>query len=101
MFLHHLRRIFQRVRGGAPFDPTNGTRLQWLGILAISLALLKGVSEFVTSMAIRGRLIGERVEVPLGLSVDGSLVLFGLVLLALAEIFRRGAALEEEQSLTV
>lgn len=101
LFLHQLRRIFQRVRGGAPFDATNGTRLRWLGILALTLAILKGVSELVTSMAIRGRLIGERVEVPLGLSVDGSLVFFGLVLLALAEIFRRGAELEEEQSLTV
>ncbi len=101
MFLHHLRRIFERVRSGAPFDVTNGTRLRWLGILALALALLKGVSELVTSMAIRGRLIGERVEVPLGLSIDGSLVFFGLVLLALAEIFRRGAELEEEQSLTV
>jgi len=101
MFLHHLRRIFQRVRGGAPFDATNALRLRWLGLLALALALLKGVSESITSLAVRGGVISDRVEVPLGLSVDGSLVFFGLVLLALAEIFRRGAELEEEQSLTV
>lgn len=101
LFLHHLRRTFQRVRSGAPFDGTNAVRLRWLGILALALALLKGVSEFVMSLVVRGGLISERLEVPLGLSVDGSLVFFGLVLLALAEIFRRGAQLEEEQSLTV
>ena len=101
MFLHHLRRIFQRVRAGTPFDATNALRLRWLGLLALALAMVTGVSELVTSLAVRGRLISERVEVPLGLSVDGSLVFFGLVLLALAEIFRRGAELEEEQSLTV
>lgn len=101
MFLHHLRRIFQRVESGAPFDATNPLRLRWLGLLALALALLEGLSELVTSLAVRGGLISERLEVPLGLSVDMSLVIFGLVLLALAEIFRRGAELEEDQSLTV
>ena len=100
-FLHHLRRIFQRVRSGAPFDAANATRLRWLGFVALALALLGGVAESVTSLAVKGSVIGERVDVPLGLAVDGSLVLFGLVLLALAEIFRRGAELEYEQSLTV
>lgn len=101
MFVHHLRRTFQRVRGGAPFDVTNAPRLRWLGLLALGLALLRGMAEFVTSLAVRGGVVGARVEVPLGLSVDGWLVFFGLVLLALGEIFRRGAELEEEQSLTV
>lgn len=101
LFLHHLRRLFQRVRGGAPFHAANARRLRWLGLLAIALAVLNSVSEWVVAQAVRGGVVSERVEVPLGLTVDGSAVLFGLVLLALAEIFRRGAALEEEQSLTV
>jgi hypothetical protein len=101
LLLHHLRRIFQRVRSGAPFDATNARRLRWVGLLALALALLNGLSEFVTSLAVRSGLISERLEVPVGLSVDMSLVFFGLVLLALAEIFRRGAELEENQSLTV
>lgn len=101
LFLHHLRRLFQRVREGAPFHAANAVRLRWLGLLALALAVLSGVSESVTAQAVRGGVLSERVEVPLGLSVDGSAVLFGLVLLALAEIFRRGAELEEEQSLTV
>lgn len=101
MFLHHLRRIFQRVQGGEPFDATNALRLRWLGLLVLALAVLKAVSELVASLLVSGGVIGERLEGPLGLSVDGSLVFFGLVLLALGEIFRRGAELEEEQSLTV
>lgn len=101
MFLHHLRRIFQRVRGGAPFDATNALRLRWLGLLALGGAALRGVSESIMSVVARSGLISDRVEVPLALSVDGWVVFFGLVLLALAEMFRRGAELEEEQSLTV
>jgi hypothetical protein len=101
MFVHHLRRIFQRVRGGAPFDATNALRLRWLGLLLLALTVLNGVSGSVTALAVRGGLATGHVEVPLGLSIDGRAVLFGLLLLALAEIFRRGAELEEEQSLTV
>ncbi len=101
LFLHHLRRLFQRVRGGAPFDAANALRLRWLGLFAIALALLNGVAEFVTSLAVRDGLISDRLKVPYGVSVDPSLVLFGLVLLMLAEVFRRGADLEEDQSLTV
>lgn len=101
LFLHHLRRIFQRARSGAPFDAINARRLRWLGFLALALAVLRALMELVASVVVRGHLISETLAVPLGLSVDGSLVIFGLVLLALAAIFRRGAELEEDQSLTV
>lgn len=101
MFMHHLRRIFQRVRGGAPFDSENAVRLRWLGILALATALLLAASEFAATLTVRDGLISDRLVVPLSLSVNGWIVFFGLVLLALAEVFRRGAELEEEQSLTV
>lgn len=100
-FLHHFRRIIQRVRKGAPFDEANALRLRWLGLLTLAFALLNGITEFVTSLVVRDGVVGGHVRVPLGLSVDGSLVIFGLVLLALAAIFRRGAELEAEQALTI
>lgn len=101
MFLHHLRRVLDRVQDGTPFDPANAPRLRWLGLLALGFAGITGVSEFVTSLAVRRTLISERVEVPPGFSVDGTVVFFGLVLLLLAEIFRRGAELEEAEALTL
>lgn len=101
LFLHHLRRIFQSVRGGAPFDAANAVRLRWLGLLLLGLAVLNGVSETVAALAARRGLVSDRMAVPVGLHIDGSLVLFALVLLALAAIFRRGAELEAEQSLTI
>lgn len=101
MFLYHLRRIFLRFRGGAPFDAANALRLRWLGLLALAFAGLTGVSESVTSLVVRRGLTSEHVAVSSGLVVDGSVVFFGLVLLALAEVFRRGAELEAEQTLTV
>jgi hypothetical protein len=100
-FLFHLRRIFQRVRDGTPFDAQNAIRLRWLGLLLLALALLNGVAESVTSMAVRSGLASGNIAVPRGLRIDMPLVLVALVLIALAEIFRRGAELEHEQSLVV
>jgi hypothetical protein len=99
--LHHLRRIFQRVRDGAPFDVQNAVRLRWVGLLLIALSLLNGVAELVTSMVVRQGLAGGSVAVAGGLRIEAPFLLVALVLLALAEIFRRGAELEHEQSLVV
>jgi hypothetical protein len=101
-FLYNLRRIFQRVRDGAAFDAQNVVRLRTLGALLLALAGLKAVAELATSIAVRrGLAEGSSLTVPTGFHLDLSLVPVALVLIALAEVFRRGAALEEEQSLVV
>jgi hypothetical protein len=99
--LHHLRRIFQRVRDGSPFDAQNALRLRWLGLLLLALALFKGFAELATALAVKNRLLGGDVVVVTGLRVDAPVVFIALVLVALAEIFRRGAELEDEQALVI
>jgi hypothetical protein len=49
----------------------------------------------------RGLAAGSSLTVPNGFHVDGTVVFVALVLMALAEVFRRGAELEHEQSLVV
>ena len=99
--LHHLRRIFQRVRDGAPFDVQNAVRLRWVGLLLLALSLLNGLAELVTSVMVRQGLAGGRIAVAGGLRFEATFLLTALVLIALAEVFRRGAELEHEQSLVV
>lgn len=99
--LHHLRRICQRVRDGAPFDADNAERLRSVGLLAFGLAVFSGVGEFVTSMMLRGSLSSGTIGVPTGFHINAPVVILALVLAALAEVFRRGAELETEQSLVV
>jgi hypothetical protein len=102
VFLKNLRRIFQRVRDGAAFDAENATRLRTLGALLLALAGLKAVAELATSVAVRRGLAPDSsLIVPPGFHVDLTLVPVALVLMALAEVFRRGAELEHEQSLVV
>jgi hypothetical protein len=99
--LYHLRRIFQRVRDGAPFDADNALRLRWLGILLLAVAAFRGITELARALTVRGWLERSGIDVPIGLHIDGMVVFVALVLIALAEIFRRGAELEHEQSLVV
>lgn len=101
LFLHHLRRIFLRVRSGVPFDAENAVRLRWLGLLLIAMAVLGGIVEFVTALGVRSGLTSSTIAISTGFHVNGRTVFIGLVLIALAEIFRRGAELETEQSLVV
>lgn len=101
LFLHHLRRVLHRARDGAPFDPENAGRLRLLGLLALALTLLQTAAEFLTSLSVNRGLADAIIRVPTSIHVDWPGVLFALVLLTLAEIFRRGAELEQEQSLVV
>jgi hypothetical protein len=99
--LHHLRRICQRVRDGAPFDAHNAVRLRSLGLLVFGLAVFSGLAEFVTSLAVKKGLASGTIAIPTGLHINAPVVIVALVLVALAEVFRRGAELETEQSLVV
>jgi hypothetical protein len=99
--LHHLRRIFQRVRDGAPFDAQNALRLRWVGLLLLTFALANGVSEFLTARALRGGLSSSAIAIGPGIHFDLPLVFVSLALIALGEVFRRGTELEAEQSLVI
>jgi hypothetical protein len=102
LFLYNLRRVFQSVRDGASFDAQNVVRLRRLGALLLAIAGLNAVAEVATSIVVRrGLSAASTLTVPAGFHFDGTLVVVALVLMALAEIFRRGAELEHEQSLVV
>ena len=102
LLMHNLRRIFQRVRDGAAFDAQNASRLRTLSVLLVALATLNAVAETATAIAVRrGLPTSSSVAVPSGLHVDLTLISVALVLMALAEVFRRGTELEDEQSFVV
>jgi hypothetical protein len=70
-------------------------------LLCVAVALFNGVAEFVTSLAVRNGLVSGDLVVTTGLRVNMLVVFVALVLVALAEIFRRGAEHEHEQSLVI
>lgn len=99
--LNQLLRIFQRVRAGAPFDAENAVRLRRIGVLCLLLALSGGVARFTMGLVIRNAVDNPAIQVTGGVHVDPTLIIAGVVLVALAEVFRRGTQLEAEQALVV
>ena len=101
LFLSHLRQLFQRVRQGVPFDAQNATRLRRLGELLLAGDLLFTAIGFWQSTTLLRTVHDPAMPLRSSFAPDLSVIFIALVLIALAEIFRRGAALEDEQSLVV
>jgi hypothetical protein len=97
-FVFHLRELFRRVRAGAPFDERNAPTLRWLGMLLILIDVLGSTYRFGLSQLVLRAMSPPSVPLTSSFSMDGTTIFIGLVLLALAEIFRRGAVLEDEQA---
>lgn len=100
-FVKQLRDIVRSVYQQDPFVADNVRRVRTLGLLIIAFAITKSVGQ----LAISG--YADAKVVPTGFSLDGHLeVPFGLLVagtavIVLSEVFRHGARLREEQSLTI
>jgi hypothetical protein len=97
-FLFRLRELLRRVRAGAPFDERNATSLRWLGLMLILIDTLASVYSFALSQMVLRAMSPATMPVTSQFSMNGNVIFVGLVLLALAEIFRRGAVLEDEHA---
>jgi hypothetical protein len=71
-----------------------------MGWLLVGYGALEGVGGLAASLVVRAGLSGGLSLAP-GFQPDMVAAFVGLVLVALAEVFRRGATLEHEQSLVV
>jgi hypothetical protein len=97
----YLRGVFETLVEGDPFVPGNARRF---ASIAIVLAIMEGSSMFITTLvgpilAAMG-LLGEtmpfvfpNVNLPIWIAV--------VTLLILAQVFREGAAMREEQKMTI
>jgi hypothetical protein len=97
-FLFHLRELYRRVRAGAPFDERNATTLRWLGLLLILIETMASAYSFGLTQLVLRAMSPPSIPVTSSFSMNGTVIFVGLVLLALAEIFRRGAVLEDEHA---
>jgi hypothetical protein len=97
-----LRLLFDSFRSGEPFRRENANRLRviWITMAAIELAryVMMGLVALLLYQA-RDPTVGA-----ISLTLDGEVVsTWGsiLILIVLAEVFREGARLKEEQELTI
>jgi hypothetical protein len=95
-----LRRMFDSFRSGEPFRRENANHLRviWITMLVIELARYALMVAFGVLVSIFG---GPNVDANITLTIDLSTWGSILVLIVLAEVFREGARLKEEQELTI
>ena len=101
MIVWRLRRLFDSFSTGEPFKKENANHLRaiWMTMLGIEIAryVLLGLTGVL--MATTGTPLADSAEFELRVdfSTWGSI----LILIVLAEVFREGARLKEEQELTI
>lgn len=96
-----LKKLFDSFSSGEPFRRENATHLRviWITMLVIEVSryVLMGVTAFLLAR------FGEGAR-EISISIDGDrIAAWGsiLILIVLAEVFREGARLKEEQELTI
>lgn len=99
LVLYLLMRILESAQTGEPFHCKTPNRLRWIACVVIVGSLLRTL--FCAVLMNRGW--GWRPEpgVWVTWAIDFDAIFMGLVLVALAEVFRRGYVLKTESELTV
>jgi hypothetical protein len=101
MIVWRLRRLFESFTTGEPFRKENANHLRaiWVTMLGIEISryLILGLTTIL--LAATHTSLGENAEFEfrVDFSTWGSI----LILIVLAEVFREGARLKEEQELTI
>ena len=95
-----LRAVIRTLRDGRPFVPANATRIRWIGFAVIAGELARAAIIYSTnSYAMTYFRQRPAVRRPADLNVVT--IVHGLIILAIAEVFRTGTRLDEDQSLTI
>lgn len=100
LMLNHLRRLMASFAKEHPFTEENVARIRWLGYLfMIGAALQSAVEAAVGHYLMRVSIPGVEINARIGLNLPAMIA--GFVILVLAEVFRLGVELKEDQDLTV
>ncbi len=93
-----LRRLVRSARDGRPFASQNPGHLRWLGAAVLSVPIVTGLGNAVVARTVE-------LDVPFSVSVDqGSwltLLVVGIGLFALAEVFAEAVRLREFEEATI
>lgn len=99
-----LRQIFRSVQTDSPFQAAIARRIATMGFLFLGQTAIEGLLKLALWQQTRPYFRQIRLSSQAALSVDiqlDGLWLLGLILLALAQVYRRGIELQLENELTV
>ena len=101
LFIMALISFYSNVRRGKVFPGKNITWLVWAGALMIAVSLCMDVSTYLERSLAYSLLQGSEWQPAPIASIHFTRIFFGLTIIFLAEIFKIGRAMQEEQELTI
>jgi len=96
-----LRRILFSVREGNPFIFENGRRLKNIAIVTLCYGLFLSLYSSLTNIFISTGISLPSIDVMYKLEIHWEYIYWGLFTFVLAEVFRIGVNLKQEQDLTI
>ena len=90
LVLHRLRRIFRRLVEGRPFLDENARGLRFIGLAVMAGELAWAALQYLGQRAVAAALSSAEISFHAAFAPRPSVVLAGLALLIVAEIFREG-----------
>jgi hypothetical protein len=96
-----LLAVLRSVRDGHPFVPQNATRVRWVAWAVIGGELGRAAVVFFENYYAMQHFSAEGIQFSARPQLDVFAIGAGLIILVIAEVFRAGSRLDEDQSLTV
>lgn len=96
-----LRDVFRTLRDGQPFVPDNARRIRWIGYGVIVGELARSSMVFFENYYAMTHFSADGLRFDVRPDVNVFAIICGLIILVIAEVFRAGTRLDEDQSLTV
>ncbi|HLG59512.1 MAG TPA: DUF2975 domain-containing protein [Vicinamibacterales bacterium] len=101
LVIGQLRAVFRTLQAGQPFVPANATRIRWIAYAVIVSEIARSAIVFFENYYAMTHFAAEGLRFHARPEVNGLVIVSGLIILVLAEVFRVGTRLDEDQSLTV
>lgn len=99
--LTQLRHIFRALSRGLLFIPENAQRIRWVGLTVIFGELARAALVYFWSYYSSLHFTANGLRFVASTDLNAITIVGGLAILVIAEVFREGTRLHEEQSLTI
>lgn len=99
--LTQLRAVFRTLRDGHPFVAANAVRIRWIGYAVIVGAVVQSLVTYGANTYARSHVVVDGLRFDAWPRFDVYAIICGLIILVIAEVFRAGTHLDEDQSLTI
>lgn len=99
--LWQLRELFRTLRNGQVFAPENVRHVQRVGWAVILAEPARALITYSAQAFARSHFVGDGIRFVADFDLNLGTIFAGLAILVIAEVFRAGTRLDEDQSLTI